>query len=64
LRVSRDGYLVIELLNQHLVFMALYEDVTDGIRGEGTGSDVALSFTFDADITWGWHSVILKKLVK
>ena len=55
LRVCRHGHDVLELLYQHLVFVALHEDVADGIGGEGGGSDVALSFTFDADITWSWH---------
>ncbi len=57
LRVGRDGDDVFEFLHQHLVFVALHVDVTDGVGGEGTGSDVALGFTFDADITWGWHSL-------
>ncbi|MFU1525348.1 hypothetical protein ACM3N2_23490 [Aeromonas hydrophila] len=35
--------------------MTLHEDVADGIGSEGTGSNVALGFTFDADITWSWH---------
>ncbi len=55
LRVGRDGDNVLELLYQHLVFVALYEDVADGIGGEGTRGDIALGFTFDADITWSWH---------
>ena len=55
LRVGRDGDNVLELLYQHLVFVTLHEDVADGIGGEGTGGDIALGFTFDADITWSWH---------
>src|SRR5690606_14008462 len=55
LRVSRYGHNVLELLYQHLVFVTLHEDVADGIGGEGTRGDVALGFTFDADITWSWH---------
>ncbi|MNC14322.1 hypothetical protein D3C75_620960 [compost metagenome] len=55
LRIGRHGNDVLELLDQHLVFVTLHEDVADGVGGEGTGGDVALGFTFDADITWSWH---------
>jgi hypothetical protein len=52
---------VIELLNQHLVFMTFHKDVTDRFCSKGAGSEVALSLAFDRDITWCWHDKFLFK---
>ena len=60
--VSRDGHDVVKGLNQHLVFVAFHIDVTDRVSSERAGSDVALSFAFDGDITRSWHSSIPIKI--
>nr|POW25138.1 hypothetical protein PB20LOC_03678 [Pectobacterium parmentieri] len=57
LRVGWYGDDVLEFLHQHLVFVAFHVDVADRIRGESPCGDVALCFTFDADIAWSWHGI-------
>src|SRR5690554_4242266 len=61
LRISGYRHHVFELLNQHFVFVAFHIDVTDGVGGEGTGSDVTLGLTVDADIAGRWHDLLLDR---
>src|SRR5690554_2523042 len=63
LGVSRNGDNVAEFLNQHFVFVTFNVDVAYGIGSECASGDVALSFTFDADITRSWHSLLHDVLV-
>jgi hypothetical protein len=58
LRVSRNGDNVAEFLNQHFVFVTFNVDVAYGVGSECASGDVTLSFTFDADITRSWHSLL------
>ena len=55
LRITRDDDLVVEGLNQDLVFMTFLEDVTDGIFGEGASGDQALFGAFEGQIRGCWH---------
>src|SRR5690606_8203759 len=58
LRVCRDQHGVAEFLNQHFVFVTFNVDVAYGVGSECASGDVTLSFTFDADITRSWHSLL------
>src|SRR5690606_20253096 len=59
LRVAGNDDLMIESLNQDLVFMTFLEDVADRILGEGAGGDEALFGAFDGHVRWCWHLALL-----
>src|SRR5690606_25488515 len=56
--IRRNGNNVAEFLNQHFVFVTFNVVVAYGVGSECASGDVALSFTFDADITRSWHSLL------
>jgi len=59
LRIAWDDDLVIESLNQNLVFMAFLEDVADGVFREGACSDQTLLGAFEGQIRGCWHDALL-----
>src|SRR5690554_1010694 len=59
LRVAGNDDLMIESLNQDLVFMAFLEDVAHRVFGEGAGGDQALLGAFDGHVRGCWHGALL-----
>jgi hypothetical protein len=39
--------------------MALLVNVADGCLGEVAGGNVALAFSHDGHVRWGWHDTLL-----
>src|SRR5574344_1100051 len=56
LRIGGNRDQMFESLNQHLVLMPLHIDVADGVGGEGSGGEVALTLALNADVTRCWHN--------
>ena len=58
MRAGND-HLVVEGLDQYLVFVTFLEDVADRVFGKGAGGDQALLGAFEGQVRGGWHGALL-----